>query len=95
MSSGRFPVNGSSRHIVKDLAGRGIHHDFLAVGGAVLVDDGPWSLGATPTGLISLDGTGSATLGMVPIAVPIGADEKERPRPFCGMAVVPDGAAAE
>ena len=49
------------------------------------------SLGATPTGLISLDGTGSATLGMVPL----GADEKERPRPFCGMAVVPDGAAAE
>lgn len=30
------------------------------------------SLGATPTGLISLDGTGSATLGMVPLAVPIG-----------------------
>ena len=53
------------------------------------------SLGATPTGLISLDGTGSATLGMVPLAVPIGADEKERPRPFCGMAMVPDGAAAE
>ena len=31
----------------------------------------------------------------MPLAVPIGADEKERPRPFCGMAVVPDGAAAD
>ena len=45
---------------------------------------------------LDFDGrTGSATLGMVPLAVPIGADEKERPRPFCGMAMVPDGAAAE
>ena len=88
----RFPVNGSSRHIVKDLAGRGIHHDFLAVGGAVLVDDGPWVVWSDAN---RLDFAGRHRLGMVPLAVPIGADEKERPRPFCGMAVVPDGAAAE
>ena len=71
----RFPVNGSSRHIVKDLAGRGIHHDFLAVGGAVLVDDGPWVAWSDAN---RLDFAGRHRLGDAGHGAARGADRRGR-----------------
>ena len=71
----RFPVNGSSRHIVKDLAGRGIHHDLLAVGSAVLVDDGPWVAWSDAN---RLDFAGRHRLGDAGHGAARGADRRGR-----------------